>query len=76
MVKVGGRYLALKGPDTTEEIAQSRRAMTELGAELEAGELYEIPGTDIKHSVLVVKKTKNTPEKYPRRFAKIQKSPL
>ena len=75
-VRPGGSFLALKGPDPREEMDEARRAVAELGGEFGETLRYGIPGTDIQHTVVVVKKTKSTPAKYPRRFAKIQKSPL
>lgn len=37
---------------------------------------YTIPGTDVTHSVVVIRKTAPTPPKYPRRWAKMQKEHL
>ena len=37
---------------------------------------YTIPGTDLTRQVIRIEKIAPTPEKYPRRFAKIQKAPL
>ena len=35
-----------------------------------------LPGTDVRHRLILVKKFRPTPEKYPRPFAKIKKNPL
>ena len=53
-----------------------RAAIQTLGGRLERCWDYTIPGTDVVHRVVVVEKTASTPEKYPRRWAKMQKSPL
>ena len=37
---------------------------------------YTIPGTEVTHRVVTVEKVRPTPKGYPRRWAKIQKSPL
>ena len=37
---------------------------------------YTVPGTDQAHNVVRIRKRRETPEKYPRRWAKIQKQPL
>lgn len=75
-VKVGGRFLAMKSTDSGEEVEQSAAAIAKLGGRLEKRMDYTIPGTDIVHRVVPVAKIAPTPEKYPRRWAKIQKNPL
>ena len=47
-----------------------------VGGAVEAVRDYAIPGTDVRHRLIVVEKVKKTPEKYPRMFAKIKKNPL
>ena len=75
-VKVGGRFLAMKGPDCGGEIQDALHAIHLLGGEI-AGQLdYAIPHTQVTHRVIVVHKVTHSPEKYPRRWAKMQKSPL
>jgi 16S rRNA (guanine(527)-N(7))-methyltransferase GidB len=75
-IRVGGIFMAMKGPDPEDELQEAETAISLLGCEFSGVFKYCIPGTDISHTAVIVKKTKNTPEKYPRRFAKIQKSPL
>ena len=75
-VKVGGVFLAMKGPDCAEELEEAKNAIATLGGECEDTFTYRIPGTDISHSVVRVRKRAPTPEKYPRRWAKMQKQPL
>jgi 16S rRNA (guanine527-N7)-methyltransferase len=75
-VKPGGRFIAMKGPESDEEIREAERCAAILGARLESVSDYVIPGTDVRHRALVYMKTSATPKGYPRRFAKIQKNPL
>lgn len=75
-VKPGGVFLAYKGGDIEEELAESSDAIKILGGELTGLFKYTIPKTDITHSIVVITKTKNTPDKYPRLQGKIQKKPL
>lgn len=75
-VKVGGVFLAYKGPGVTDELAQAQNAIEILGGEVMGVFEYTLPDTDITHSVAVIKKIKQTPEKYPRLQGKIQKKPL
>ena len=76
LVRVGGVFLAMKGPEPQEEIDEAARAVSILGGQLGKTFFYDVPGTDVRHSVVIVKKVAPTPEKYPRHFAKIQKQPL
>ena len=73
-VKVGGFVLAMKGAAAEEELAEAKKAISLLGLQLVKVEKYPIDGTD--HNVIVLKKVKPTPPKFPRRYAKIKQAPL
>ena len=75
-VRTGGVFLAMKGPDCAEELDEARSAIGKLGGTYERTVRYTIPGTDVTHSVVVIRKTAPTPPKYPRRWAKMQKEHL
>ena len=75
-VMVGGLFLAMKGVDSAQETAEAENAVKALGARLEGNFDYTIPGTDVTHRVVTIRKISATPETYPRRFARIEKSPL
>lgn len=75
-VKVGGVFLAMKAFDCDEELNRAKNAIKILGAEYEGRVDYPLHDTGITHTVLVIRKVKATPSKYPRRFAKIKASPL
>ena len=76
LVKEGGWFLAMKSVDSDAETAAAAHALEILGGRLEKAEDYVIPGTDVRHRLLFIKKVKETPKKYPRAFAKIKKDPL
>ena len=73
-VKVGGKVLAMKGTAAEEELSECENAIRQLGLKLETVKQFPIDGT--AHTVIVLKKVKPTPPKYPRRFAKIKQNPL
>ena len=73
-VKVGGAFLAMKGALADEEMAEARRGIALLGGTIER--VYEYPIQNAVHKVVIIRKQKPTPPKYPRAFAKIKKSPL
>ncbi len=75
-VKTGGVMIALKGPAAYDEIEQAKNAVKELGGEIERTEEIILPETDLKHTIVIIKKISSTPEKYPRRAKKIERSPL
>lgn len=75
-VKTGGVFLAMKGPDCAAELNEAQSAITKLGGGEVEIKSYLIPGTDITHSAVIIKKIRPTPEGYPRPFGKIKKSPL
>jgi len=75
-VKVGGKFIAMKGTDSEEEINEAKNAIKTLGGKIVAVEDYPVPTTDIIHRAVIIEKIAPTPKGYPRRFAKIQKSPL
>ena len=76
LVKAGGYFLAMKSVDSDAELDSARRALEILGGRVEALRDYQIPGTDVRHRLVLIKKFRPTPEKYPRMFAKIKKNPL
>ena len=75
-MKVGGLFLAMKGPEVEEELQEAKRAIALLGGRCERVAPYTIPGTDIVHTAVLIRKEKPTPARYPRRWAQIRKAPL
>lgn len=75
-VKVNGCFVAMKGPKGSEELEEAAKAISTLGGKLDRVVEYTVPGTDAVHSLIIIKKIRSTPKKYPRRFAMIKKSPL
>ena len=75
-VKVGGAFLAMKSVDSGEELDNAAHCIKLLGGRVEACRDYTVPGTDIVHRVVVIRKVAPTLKGYPRKWAKIQKEPL
>lgn len=75
-VKVGGYFIALKGPAITDELNEAKNAIGTLGGKLVEVKEVSIEGTDLKHNLVVVKKVKETPKTYPRKAGSITKKPL
>ena len=57
-------------------MAHAQAAIRTLGGKVEQVRDYRIPGTDVTHRLIFIKKVRKTDKKYPRAFAKIKKNPL
>lgn len=75
-VKIGGKFIALKGPSVSEEIEDSRNAIQKLGGQLEGVLPVEIEDSDLKHNLVVVKKIQACSKVYPRKAGTISKNPI
>ena len=76
LVKEGGYFLSMKAVDSDQELKLAYTAIKTLGGQVEQVKDYTIPGTDVVHRLIFIKKVGPTPKKYPRAFAKIKKAPL
>lgn len=75
-VRPGGRFLSMKSVDSAPEVLAAAHAVKLLGGRMEEPFDYTIPGTQITHRVLTIRKAAPTLKGYPRRWAKMQKEPL
>lgn len=81
-VRVGGRFLALKGPDADRERAEASRGIGVLGGKVAAVTAFSLPKEPIpgiepmERRLIRVDKVRPTPTAYPRPSAKIAKRPL
>lgn len=75
-LKVGGYFLALKGPLAEEELTSAKRAIHILGGEVEDIFSAHIPHTDLNHKIIVIKKVRQTPQQYPRKAGIVTKNPI
>ena len=75
-VKVGGKFVALKGKNFREELDEARAAIKILGG----GEILireiKLPALDESRAVIYIDKKISTPNKYPRRESLIKKVTL
>lgn len=79
-VKVGGRFLALKGPTGEEEAARSAAAIQKLGGNTRDVHKFLLPadskGEQAERQIYLIDKKSATPPAFPRPTAKIAKNPL
>ena len=75
-VKVGGRFLSMKSVESDAEIEGAAHAIKLMGGRVREIIDYPVPGAGVEHRVVVIEKVAPTLKGYPRRWAKIQKSPI
>lgn len=81
-VKVGGTFLALKGPDADREQSAAARGIGVLGGKVAAISAFTLPSEPLggiepmERRLVRINKVRPTPPAYPRPSAKIAKRPL
>jgi len=76
LARVGGAVVAHKGPEAEEEMAGSAVALEKLGGRARAMERLSLPRGMGERVLVVVEKTGETPEAYPRRPGIPRRRPL
>ena len=75
-VKVNGMFVPYKSGEIDEELENSKNAIRILGGELQKVVKFQLPGTEIGRSFVLIKKKQNTLKKYPRKAGLPAKEPL
>ena len=77
-VKIGGKFIAMKGKNAEFELSSAKRAISMLGGRGTLCEEVTLKGEDevLTHPLIIVEKREKTPATYPRPFAQISKKPL
>lgn len=76
LVRVGGVFYAMKGPDGDGEAKEAAGAIRLLGGGVARAESFCLPGTDMARTILCVSKQRATPARFPRAYAVMRKQPL
>ena len=74
--KLGGKCICMKSFEIDEEIEEAKKAIEILGGKIEKIDIITLPESDIKRKIVVIKKIKNTLEKYPRKAGTPEKEPI
>ena len=74
-VKVGGIAVCMKGPNFKEELEEAKVAIDVLGGKFEKIESLNV-GEELERNIIIIKKVKNTPKKFPRGQGKPLKEPI
>lgn len=75
-VRVGGSFIAYKGPDCERELQDSLKALKILGGKLSREESPAFQGISFDHKLIFVSKTTETRSKYPRKAGTPSKEPI
>ena len=75
VLKKGGSFISMKGPDGENELAQAGNAIKLLGGGKARTSKLILPDESTR-TIIEIKKLSPTPKKYPRRSVKISKEPL
>ena len=76
LTRVGGYFIAMKGQDGKNELSEAKNAIETLGGKFERVISLELPDSAGARDIIIIKKVKETPKKYPRAFSKIKERPL
>ena len=76
LLKVGGRFVAMKGRNADEELMLAKHALKETNLSLEQEDTFELPEEMGERKNLLFVKTKKNSRKYPRDYAEIKRNPL
>lgn len=75
-LKKEGVFIAYKGPEISDEVESSQRALEILGGKIFHVKHYELPNLGDKRTLIIIKKVTATTSKYPRRSGIPEKKPL
>jgi 16S rRNA (guanine527-N7)-methyltransferase len=76
LVKVGGHFIAMKALHANEELEKGKKAITTLGGKIEEINNFTLPIEESERTIVVIKKEKQTPKKYPRKPGTPGKMPI
>ncbi len=75
-VRLGGYFIALKGPDISGELADAQTAITMLGGNNHGARTFSLPVSGDARSLVFIEHTAPTPAQYPRKPGTPEKKPL
>ena len=76
LVKVDGTFIAMKAASANEEIEVGKKAIVTLGGKIEEVHSFSLPEENSDRNIIIIKKTKKTPKKYPRKPGTPSKQPI
>lgn len=74
-VRVGGRMIAMKGAAAEEEQKSAAYGIAVLGGQIQSADCFQLSDGSLRQNIVIDKKA-DTPDRYPRPYAKMKKMPL
>lgn len=74
-LRIGGIAICMKGPNFETELEESKKAISVLGGKVEKIETIDI-NKELERNIVIIRKIKKTPDKYPRSQGKALKEPI
>lgn len=75
-IKIGGICICMKGNNAEDEIKEAKKAIKELGGEIIKVEKLVLPEMNLERNIVIIKKVRKTPNRYPRKPGTPQKEPI
>lgn len=75
-VKLGGHFLALKGPAAAAELKKAHAAIAKLGGQLADVQELTLPASDEDRTLILINKKQKTPRKFARKAGTPSRKPL
>lgn len=76
LAKNNGVFIAMKGAQADEELTKAKAAITLLGGKVDQTHTFTLPQEESERSIVIIKKIKGTPNKYPRKAGTPNKLPI
>lgn len=75
LIRINGYFLVMKGSSGNDELKEAGNALKTLGMKMQDVRESELNNGEKRINILL-KKVRNTPDKYPRNYGQIKKKPL
>ena len=75
LVKLKGHFIAMKGPDVSQEISKASKIEKILGGRIKKVATPLLPN-NLNHTIIIYEKMKHTPKEFPRNLKKIENEPI
>lgn len=74
--KINGFFISYKSGKIEEELEQAEKAVYVLGGKVQNVDKFVLSDTDMERSLVVIRKVKETPKKYPRKAGLPSREPI